>query len=69
LGYVAFDAGSRDGLRAGMVLNVVRGETVIARVRVTDVKEKVTGATVEATSEGVFPEAGDRVVLGRSRDG
>ena len=65
LGYVVFDAGSRDGIRAGMVLSVVRDDKVVARVRASDVKEKLTGASVEETEAGSYPQAGDRMVLGK----
>lgn len=67
LGYVVFDAGSLDGIRPGMVLNVVRDDQVIARVRASEVKEKLTGASVEETEAGRFPQAGDRMVLGKGR--
>jgi hypothetical protein len=67
LGYVVFDAGARDGIRAGMVLSVVRDDRVIARVRASDVKEKLTGASVEETEAGSFPQAGDRMVLAKGR--
>ena len=65
LGYVVFDAGSSAGLRPGMVLNVVRDDQVVARVRASEVKENLTGASVEETEAGAFPQAGDRMVLGK----
>lgn len=65
LGYVVFDVGSLDGIRAGMVLNVVRDDRVVARIRASEVKETLTGASVVETEAGLYPQAGDRMVLGR----
>ncbi len=67
LGLVALDAGARSGLRAGLSVAVVRDGAVIARARIVEVRERVSGARVEALAAGRFPDAGDRAVVWRSR--
>lgn len=67
LGLVALDAGARAGLKPGLSVAVVREGAVIARARIVEVRERVSGARVEALATSRFPDAGDRAVLWRSR--
>jgi hypothetical protein len=67
LGLLALDAGARSGVRPGLSVAVVRGGAVIARARVVEVRERLSGARVEALATGRFPDAGDRAVVWRSR--
>lgn len=67
LGLVALGAGSRDGLRGGLSLAVVRDGAVVARVKIVEVRERVAAARVEALAYGRFPQEGDRAVVWRSR--
>lgn len=62
---VVLDAGARDGVRSGMALSILRGDTVLARARVVDVRESISGALVERVEEE-FPKAGDRAVVART---
>lgn len=60
---VALGAGRKSGIRNGMVFAVIRGEKMISRIRVVDVRSAVAGAVIEKTETGKFPEKGDRVLL------
>ena len=52
------------GVRAGMVLMVMREKRSLARVRVVDVRRRVAGAVIEELLPGApFPESGDRLVV------
>ena len=59
---VVLNKGSRDGMRAGIPLGVVRLDKVVARVRVVDVRSRISGAVVLARDGGDFPEAGDTLI-------
>lgn len=61
-GLVALGGGWREGLRPGMAVAIVRGDELIARARVVQVRERLTGARVETIAGGRFPAAGDRAV-------
>lgn len=64
LGMVVADAGARQGMQAGLVLMVMRGDRPLARVRVVDVRRRVAGAVVEKRESGDgYPEPGDRLVV------
>ncbi len=64
LGLVVMDAGSRQGVKAGMVLMAVRGAKPLARVRVVDVRRRVAGAAIEEVLPGSpYPGPGDRLVV------
>lgn len=65
LGYVVLDAGRRDGVREGMVFEVIDGEQTVARVRASDVREDLTGAAVEAVAAGRYPRPADRARVGQ----
>jgi hypothetical protein len=47
LSLVVINLGSKQGVREGMPFQVVRGEKIIGRVRVVDVREKIAGAVVQ----------------------
>ncbi len=60
------DGGADSGLRTGLVLAVVRGERVVARVRVVEVRNKISGARIETVLGDEYPQQGDRLVVWRS---
>ena len=60
---VVMDAGTASGLRRGMLLYALRSDKPVSRLRVVDVRERITGAVVEENFGAVRPEKGDRVVL------
>ncbi len=66
LGLVVINHGSVDGLKPGMVLAVIRGDQVLARVRVVDVRGSISAARVESMTETQEPAAGDRVTVWRT---
>lgn len=65
LNMVVFDGGSARGVKPGLNFTVIRDRKALAKVRTIDVREKIAGARVEETSEGKYPEKGDRVILTR----
>jgi hypothetical protein len=63
--WVAVDAGSGTGIRPGMELHVMRGDLWIARVRVEEARERLSGAVIEEVRKNDAPVPGDRVALAR----
>lgn len=63
LGLVVLDRGARQGVRYGLALTVLRDRRRVARVRVVDVRENVSGAAIEEIARGDHPQTGDRAVL------
>ena len=63
LGMIAIDAGQADGLRPGMRFSVLRDQRAIARVRVAEVRDSISGAVVEETQAGEYPRKGDSLVF------
>lgn len=66
LGLVVLDGGLAAGLRPGLTLGLVRDDQVVARVRTVDVRERITGALIEALTTDAYPEPGDRAVIWRA---
>lgn len=64
--WVAVDAGSGTGIRPGMELHVMRGDVWIARVRVEEARERLSGAAIEEVRKNDAPVPGDRVALARA---
>jgi hypothetical protein len=60
---VILNAGSRRGVRPGMVFMVMQGDTAVARVRVVDVRKEISGAVVEESKPRRYPEVHDRLVM------
>lgn len=70
LEYVVLNAGKQDGVRVGMVFHVMDGEDqVVATLRAADVRDDLTGSTVEdVVAAGRYPQPSDRVILGQNSD-
>lgn len=68
LDYVVLDAGKQDGVRAGMVFHVMDGDQVVAKLRAADVRDDLTGATVEDVTSDRYPQPSDRVILRQYSD-
>jgi hypothetical protein len=64
LGLVVFDAGRAGGQKKNDLVFVMRGRDAVARARVVDVREHITGAQIEEVLQSGGPERGDRVVMG-----
>lgn len=58
--------GSEQGVRLGMPFAVMRGDRVIARLKVVEVRKKISGAVVELMDRGNAVKVGDRVRLTKS---
>lgn len=63
LGVLAFDGGTLNGVRPGLLVNVLRGDRWVASARVTDARPRVSGARIEKASEA--PAVGDRLTVRR----
>lgn len=63
LGLAVVDQGSRHGVRYGLPLTVLRGRRKVAKVRVVDVREALSGAVIEEMAGEDGPKPGDRAVL------
>lgn len=61
--------GSRAGMKSGMSFHVLRGEQMIGRLRLVDVRDEFAGGLIEEVEKSRFPEVGDRLVLSSSQDG
>ena len=63
---VVMDVGAMQGARVGMPFIVVRGDRVIAWVRVVEVRQKICGALIEKTEGKVTVKAGDTASVTKS---
>lgn len=57
------DVGRVHGVRPGMSFRVLRDNRTIANVVVDDVRDEMTGATIQSTEKNMVPQVGDRAVL------
>jgi hypothetical protein len=69
LALVALDIGRQHGLKAGTQLSLVRDGAWIGRVRVLDVRSRVSGALIEEMKQGETPRAGDRLLIWKDSHG
>ena len=60
---VVMNLGRANGVAIGMPFLVMQSDTVIARVKVVDVREKISGALIERTEKSAHIGVGDRVKL------
>ncbi len=58
--------GSEQGVRLGMPFLVMRDDRVIARLKVVEVRKKISGAVIELIDRGNAVKVGDRVRLTKS---
>lgn len=58
--------GSEQGVRLGMPFVVMRDDRVIARLKVVEVRKKISGAIIELIDRGNAVKVGDRVRLTKS---
>ena len=61
---MTLNAGSRDGLRGDMVLDILRDGRMIAKARVKQIREAVSAATVLPEFFRADIKSGDQVSLG-----
>src|SRR5438067_6925834 len=57
--FVVGNFGAREGVKIGMPLRVKRGEKVVARLRVVDVRERICGAIIQESGKEKI-KVGDR---------
>lgn len=62
LGMAVLSGGRAQGLRPGLQLAAMRGDKVVARLRVVDVRPTIAGAVIQRAGRE-FPGVKDRVVL------
>lgn len=58
--FVVGNLGAREGVKIGMPLRVKRGDDVVARLRVVDVRERICGAVVQESGKEKV-KVGDRL--------
>jgi hypothetical protein len=59
---VVLDQGARQGLQPGMKFAVLREDKLVAELEAIDVRERLAGAAVVSTRDGMFPVIGDRLM-------
>jgi hypothetical protein len=59
--------GAKQGVKIGMPLRVKRGDNVIAKLRVVDVRERICGAVIEESGKEKI-KVGDRLEVDARRD-
>ena len=62
LGMVILNGGHRDGVKPGLMFNVISGDKSVTTVRVVDVRSAIAGAIIQNMS-GELPKVQDRAVL------
>ena len=66
---VVGNVGERQGVRTGMPMRVVRGDQVIARLRVVDVRQRICGAVIQEMDSGKEKiKVGDRLQADARKD-
>jgi cell shape-determining protein MreC len=58
--FVVGNLGAREGVKIGMPLRVKRGDEVVARLRVVDVRERICGAIIQESGKEKI-KVGDRL--------
>jgi hypothetical protein len=58
--FVVGNFGAREGVKIGMPLRVRRGDDVVAKLRVVDVRERICGAVIQESGKGKI-KVGDRL--------
>jgi predicted secreted protein len=65
--FVVGNFGAREGVKMGMPLRVKRGDNVIARLRVIDVRDRICGAVIQESGKEKI-KVGDRLEVDARRD-
>jgi hypothetical protein len=55
--------GKAQGVRIGMPFRVLRGENIIGRCKVVEVRDSISAALIESTKNKTELQAGDRLLL------
>ncbi len=63
---VVLNIGQPEGARIGMPMVVVRGEDVVAELKVVEVRQRICGALIEWVKEGVTLKTGDVARVARN---
>jgi hypothetical protein len=63
---VVLNIGQTRGARIGMPMVVVRGERVVAELKVVEVRQRICGALIERVKEGVTLKTGDVARVARN---
>ena len=56
---VVLDVGAQQGARIGMPMIILRGDRVVAELRIVEVRQKISGALIESVENNVTLQAGD----------
>lgn len=63
---VVLNIGQLQGARMGMPMVVIRGEHVVAELKVVEVRQRICGALIERVKEGVTLKTGDVASVARN---
>jgi len=63
---VVLNIGQLQGVRIGMPMVVIRGEHVVAELKVVEVRQRICGALIEQVKEGVTLKTGDVARVARN---
>lgn len=63
LGLAVLNFGKAQGVRIGMPFRVLRGENIIGRCKVVEVRDSISAALIESTKNKTELQAGDRLLL------
>lgn len=63
---VVLNIGQLQGARIGMPMVVMRGERVVAELKIVEVRQRICGALIERVGEGVTVKAGDIARVARN---
>jgi hypothetical protein len=65
--FVVGNFGAREGVKIGMPLRVKRGDDVVAKLRVVDVRERICGAVIQESGKEKI-KVGDRLEVDAQQD-
>jgi hypothetical protein len=63
---VVLNIGQLQGARIGMPMVVMRGEHVVAELKIVEVRQRICGALIERVKEGVTLKTGDVARVARN---
>jgi hypothetical protein len=63
---VVLNIGLVEGARVGMPVAVLRGDRVVAELRIVEVRQRISGALIEQVNENVTLKAGDKARVTKS---
>ena len=63
---VVLNVGAQQGARIGMPMIILRGDRMVAELRIVEVRQKICGALIENVENNVMVQAGDTARVTKS---